>query len=144
MSRKNAEVPDHATYDFFFRNIVRLRLKTSELQAAGKIAHKPYFPIQKDIGLTEEQAATVEQIAFDARQAVAAQDERAKAIITAFQARFPGGKVPEGGSPPPPPELKAMWKEREAIILRARDRIRASVGEEKFARVDNTPKHMLP
>jgi hypothetical protein len=139
-SRKNVELSDHATYDFFFRNIVRLRQKTSELQATGKITRKPYFPMKKDIGLTDDQVTILEGIAFAARRAVAEQDERTKAIIATFQARFPGGKVPQGGSPPPPPELKAMWKERETIILRARDQLKASLGEKEFARVDNYAK----
>jgi hypothetical protein len=55
--------------------------------------------------------------------------------------RFPDGKLPKSGSPPPPPELKALWEERNAIILRARDQIRAVFGEEEFARFDNYAKY---
>jgi hypothetical protein len=76
VSRKNVELPDHATYDFFFRNIVRLRQKTSELQAARKISHKPYFPMKKDIGLTDDQVATLEGIAFAAHQQSSARKRR--------------------------------------------------------------------
>lgn len=139
-SRQSTEVPDHAVYNFLFHNVVRLREKTRELQAQGRAGQKPYFPLQREARLTEGQATALEAIAFACRQQVTQQDEKAKAIIIAFQSRFPGGRVPEGGSPPPPPELKVMWEERNAVILRARDRLRAAFGEEEFARFDNYAK----
>lgn len=65
------------------------------------------------------------------------QDEKAQKIITAFRARYPGGKVPQGESlPPPPPELTRLWEERKAIILHARDRLREAFGEQKFKQFD--------
>jgi hypothetical protein len=33
-----------------------------------------------------------------------------------------------------------MWEERNAMILRARDQLRAAFGEEEFARFDNYAK----
>jgi len=33
-----------------------------------------------------------------------------------------------------------MWEERIAMILRARDQLRATLGEEEFARFDNRAK----
>jgi hypothetical protein len=133
-------VPEHAAYDFLFRKVVRLREKTRELQAQGRVSHQPYFPLQRESGLNEAQATALEAIAFACQQEVARQDEKAKAVIEAFQARFPGGRVPKEGNPPLPPELQTMWEERNATILRARDRLRAAFGEEAFARFDNYVK----
>jgi hypothetical protein len=132
--------PDYAVYNFLFHKVVRLREKTRELQAQGRPAQKPYFPLQAEAGLNEGQATALEAIAFACQQQVAQQDEKAKAIINAFQSQFPEGKVPEGGAPPPPPELKTMWEERNAMILRARDQLRAAFGDEAFARFDNYAK----
>jgi len=120
--------------------VVRLREKTTELQAQGRIGLKPYFPLQQEAGLTEGEATALEAIAFACREQVRQQDEKAKAIIIAFQSHFPGGRAPESGAPPPPPELKTMWEERSAIILRARDQLRAAFGDEEFARFDNYSK----
>jgi len=131
---------DHAAYDFLFRNIVRLREKTRELQAQGRIARKDYYPFKKDVGISDEHSAALEAIAVACQQQVAQQDAKAKAVIAAFQSRFPGGKVPEGGSPPPPPELKSMWEERRAIVLRARDQLRLALGEDEFMRLDRYAK----
>lgn len=139
-SQQSPVAPDHVVYNFLFHKVVRLREKTRELQAQGRIGQKPYFPLQREAGLTEARATALEAIAFACWQQVAQQDEKAKAIINAFQSRFPGGRVPEGGAPPPPPELKAMWEERNAMILRARDQLRVAFGEEEFARFDNYAK----
>ncbi|HEX8847317.1 MAG TPA: hypothetical protein VF791_21920 [Pyrinomonadaceae bacterium] len=139
-SQQSPVVPDYVVYNFLFHKVTRLREKTRELQAQGRVEQKPYFPLQREARLTEGQATALEAVAFACRQQVKQQDEKAKAIINAFQSRFPGGKVPEGGSPPPPPELKTMWEERNAMILRARDQLRAAFGEEEFARFDNYAK----
>ena len=139
-SQKGRTVPDYAVNNFLFHRVVRLREKTSELQAQGQIGQKPYFPLQREAGLNEAQANALEAIALTCWQEVTRQDEKASAIIKAFQNQFPGGQVPKGGSPPPPPELKNMWEERNAMILRARDQLHAVFGEEAFARFDDYAK----
>jgi len=139
-SQQSGTVPDYVVYNFLFHKVVRLREKTRELQGQGRIGQKPYFPLRTEAGLTEGQSTALEAIAFACRQQVNQQDQKAKAIINAFRSQFPEGKDPEGGAPPPPPELKAMWEERNAMILRARDQLRAVFGEEEFARFDNYAK----
>jgi hypothetical protein len=133
-------VPDHVVYNSLFRKVVRLREKTRQLQSQNTIDGRNYHPLQREAKLSEDQAATLESIAFACRQQVIEQDNKANAIIQAFQSRFPGGRVPKGGSPPPPPELRALWGERMAIILRARDSLRAALGEEEFGRFDDFAK----
>lgn len=139
-SQQTSVVPDYVVYNSIFRKVVSLRNKTIELQSQGRIGQNRYFPLQRDAGLTESQASALEAIAFDCRKQVSHQDEKAKAIVNAFQSRFLGGRVPSGGSPPPPPELKAMWEERNAMILRARDQLRLALGAEQFTRFDNYAK----
>ncbi len=140
-SQQSPTAPDYVVYNFLFQKVVRLREKTTELQVQGRIGQKPYFPLQSEAGLTVSQATALEAIAFACRQQVRDQDEKAKAVIMAFRSsQFPGGRVPEGGAPPPPPELKTMQEERNAMILRARDQLRAAFGDEEFARFDNYAK----
>ena len=72
---------------------------------------------------------------------VAAQDAKAKVIIDRFRAQYPYGIVnPSFPLKPPSPELKEMQQERNNIILRARDQLRAELGEEAFARFDQFVK----
>lgn len=132
---------DSVVYGFLFHRVARLKEKTKELQMQRKISQTPYFGLQKDASLTDDQAIALDAIAESCQQQVRVQDEKAQKIISAFQDNFPGGKVPAGGSPPPPPELKAMWAERNAIILRHRDQLRSAFGSEAFLKLDNYAKY---
>lgn len=134
-------VPDHIVYGFVFRKVSVITNKTKELRALGRIGPKPYFALQKEAALSEAQAKLLEAIAAACEQEVKHQDEKARVIIEAFRAQFPDGRIPQGMTlPPPPPELKLMWEERNAIILRARDRLRAAFGEQEFHRFDQHAK----
>jgi hypothetical protein len=132
---------DYVVYNFLFHKVVKLSEKTKVLRAQGRIGQAHYFPLQREARLTDHHAAALEAIASACWRQVAQQDEKAKAIINNFQSKFPGGHVPEGGSPPPPPELKRMWEERIEMILSARDQLRATLGEEEFSRFDNRVKY---
>ncbi|HKP36365.1 MAG TPA: hypothetical protein VJT71_05865 [Pyrinomonadaceae bacterium] len=136
----NGKVPDEVVYDFLFRKVVRFREKTSSVQALTQIQQRKYFPIKAEAGLNEAQATTLEAVAFACQQEVARQDQKAMVIIKDFQALFPEGRVPKGGHPPLPPELKTLWEERKAMILRARDQLRGAFGEESFAKFDDYVK----
>lgn len=134
-------VPDHIVYGFVIRKVSIITNKTKELRASGRIGQKPYFAMQKDANLNDVQAKILESIASACQQEIERQDEKAKVIIEAFRSQFPEGKIPEGMTlPPPPPELKLMWEERNAMILRARDRLRAAFGEQEFHRFDQHAK----
>ena len=66
---------------------------------------------------------------------------RAKPLIAAYKAQYPGGQVPHGQIPgPPPAELRKLSEERDASVLRARDRLRARFGDDEFKRFDNFVK----
>lgn len=134
-------VEDSMVYGFLFHRVARLKEKTKELQMQRRISQKPYFALQKDASLTDDQAMALDAIAESCQQQVRVQDQKAQKIISAFQDNFPGGKVPAGGSPPPPPELKAMWAERNAMILRCRDQLRSVLGSEAFLKLDNYVKY---
>lgn len=102
--------------------------------ASGRIqAANP--ALVKEGNLNDAQARALESIAAATLQEVEQQDARARRIIDAFRAQYPNGIVPKGKKlPEPPPELKVMQEERNAMILRGRDRLRAALGEQEFAR----------
>ena len=134
-------VPEHVVYAFWFGKVNALNQRTRELQAQGRIGRTSYLPVQHEAGLTQAQARALSEIAAACMQEVTQKDERARIIIEAFRAQFPERRIPAGVTPPPPPpELRTMWEERNTIILRARDRLRAAFGEEAFTRFDNYAK----
>ncbi len=101
-------VPEHIVYGQMFNLLVAL-------DNAADYQHQA--------GLSDEQAAALKEIAIDCQREVEQQDAKARKIINAFRDKLAKIKPKPGASlPPPPVELAAMQEERNAIILRARDR----------------------
>ena len=130
-------VPEHIIYGFLFRNVTRNNERNIDLRAKGTVTKK-YFAFRRELGFTAEQSRLLTEIASDCESQVRQQDRNAQFIIAEFRARLP--KTKEAQAPPPPAELKTMWEERNAIILRARDRLRDALGEDTFDRLDNFAK----
>lgn len=127
-SQITPSVPDHIVYGFLFRNVTRNNERNRQLQANGS-----YFPLKREMGFTDEQARALSEIAAACEFEVKQQDQKAQLIIGEFRAKLPDSKV----APPPPPVLITMWDERNAMILRARDRLQSVLGGEAFNRLDN-------
>jgi len=129
-ARQDGSIPEHVAYDFLFRRTARFRKKAVE---AGR-PEVPDAAFHREARLNTAQARALEEVAAAVSRQVEAQDARARVVIERFRARYPGGVVPRGKKlPPPPPELRAMQEERNAIILRGRDHLRGLLGEQKFA-----------
>lgn len=132
------ETPEHKAYEFLFRRIARFRKRVVEV---GQ-------PLARDVGLQREarlsdaQMRVLENIAATCLQEVEAQDAEAQVVIKAFRAQyFPGGVVPQGQRlPPPPPGLEVMQQRRNAILLRGRGLVLASLGEGAFNQFDTFVK----
>ena len=92
-------------------------------------------------GLSKEQAAILEQIAKDCEREVALQDAKANKVIeesrTELEKRKPGSPIET------PPQLKQLQFERDQIILRHRDLLKAQLGPETFARVMQVARELI-
>lgn len=133
----DAAVPSHVVYRQLFHQVAALKEYADQLEREGK-THSPARGVfKRQAALNDEQVSILNQIAADCERDVKQQDLKAQVIIDAFRARYPDGRVPDGQVPAPPsPELVSMQAERNAIILRARDRLREAFGEEEFGRFE--------
>lgn len=133
-------VPDHIVYRMFLRDLYTFKLKAEESERQGN--HKSseaYRNIYKvPAGWTDEQARILEEIATECERQIKEVDAKAKKIIDERRALYyPNGKVQPGGQlAPPSPELKLLQEERNATILKFRDRIREALGEQEFHRLE--------
>lgn len=124
-------LPEHVAYEFLFRRSVFFRGRAA---SAGK--PQSLDPtLGREAGLRDEHIGVLDEIAAACLQEVKAQDEKARVLINSYRARYPARTLPQGQSlPPPPPELEAMQRERDAILLRGRDHLREALGESGFTR----------
>lgn len=137
------EIPEYVRYMFLFAHHHFNMKKAAELEKQGKDGSKFHSMFEHRAGLSDEEGIILDQVTSDCEQALAQQDAKAQAVIDAFRSRYPIGDLPAGVSlPPPPPELTTMQEERNAIILRARDRLHAEFGDAKFNRFDTFVKSL--
>jgi hypothetical protein len=92
---------------------------------------------QAKAGLNSGQLQALTSIAVNNERELKRLDEKAEAIIAAFHAQYPPGRLPSGVVPPPlPQEINVLQQQREATIMRFREQIRRMFGESEFARFD--------
>jgi hypothetical protein len=131
-----AQIPEHVLYRHLFHHVLALKKKAEEFEKNGKDATQVRTHFKRQAELSDGQVRLLDEAAaqYDEREKVL--DARAKVIIDAYKAQYPGGQVPYGQKPvPPPAELRNLSQERDALALRSRDQLRASLGSE-FERFD--------
>lgn len=132
------EIPDFVIYRELFRHIKFLKEKAAEKEKKGEDGSSYRNFHKRQAKLDDRQAAALDRVAAQAEAKVERLDKRAKEIINAARAEFPGGRIPEGQTPPEPPaELRAMQDERVGTLMKARDELRAAFGEREFRRFDD-------
>lgn len=136
------DVPDQIAYRHLFRHAAAFKAKADENERQGKNAEhlRGFFKHKAD--LTDAQAQMFDQIAVQCVSEMKLIDDRAKPIIEAYKAQYPNGQVPHGQLPAPPPaELQLLTRERNELVLRKRDELRAAFGEDAFGRFQQFVKN---
>ncbi|MCP9494728.1 MAG: hypothetical protein MSG64_09760 [Pyrinomonadaceae bacterium MAG19_C2-C3] len=134
-------VPEHVTYNQVFRHLKELDKQADDEEKKGKDAkhlRKLYKHLAK---LDDAQAVILDRVAADTNRDVERLDAAAQKIIKAFREKHKGKKRID--LPAPPPELMVLSQERKQTILRARDRLRFSIGEEAFDKFDKFLKERV-
>jgi hypothetical protein len=135
LASSSPEMLEHVPYMILFHHIrvIKEQAEENERQSGRKSALPSRF--MEEASLNDNQFQMLKTVALDCEQQVQVFDKKAQVIIEAARARFPGGVIPQGQElPPPPPELLSLQREHDALILRCRDRVRASLGEQEFVR----------
>ena len=127
------EVPDQIAYRHLFRYVGKLKEEAEELEGRGKDATSYRTHFKRAANLSEYHAEALDNIATQYLSEVQVVDARARQVIESYRAQYPGGKVPKGETPAPPPsELKQLREQRDAITLRYRDSLRSTFGEDEY------------
>jgi hypothetical protein len=138
---KPAEVPDHVVYRHLFHHLVALKKKAEDAEKNGEDATQYRTHFKRKAELSDYQASILDDTAAEYDQQEKLLEARAKPLLDAYKAQYPDGKVPHGQRPAPPPaELRALSEERDALVLRMKERLRTVFGEGEFNRFDNFVK----
>jgi hypothetical protein len=138
------EYPEHVPYMFLLEHVNRIRKQGDKLNRQGKDGSGFQRRLKNALDLNDQEFQSIDEIASHCESEVEQLDKKAAEIIAAFRLQYPPGKVPEGVIiPPPPAELLGLQEMRNSAILRARDRIRDVLGQDKFARFDEQVKRYL-
>ena len=140
------QVPAHAVYNEFFFHVNFLRKKAAKEEAAGKEAGALRSFYKRQAKLDDAQNLTVDKAAADLERELDRVDQKIARVIEKFRADVQAMEIKPGQRPPDPPVgLKAMQEERDALVMRALDGLRASLGGEAFGRLDQyIQQHIAP
>ncbi len=134
---QNRQVPEHIPYRILFHQVYVLNQEANKAEAQGKHGSAASFRswFKLDAELSDAQARILNEVAAACENDVKQVDKKAKVILDARRAHYPDGKLMPGQEPlPPSEELKVLQQERNTTILQCRDRLRAALGEQEFAR----------
>ncbi|HEX3143574.1 MAG TPA: hypothetical protein VHQ64_06350 [Pyrinomonadaceae bacterium] len=131
-------IPDFEVYRQMFHHHVTMKQKADELEKQGKDAKVLREFYKRQANLTEQEAQAFDDIASDCEKQVAQQDAKARAIVDKALAANGNGKLAAGQKPPAPPEeLRTLWNERNATIMRAKYALQAAFGDSEFSRFES-------
>jgi len=130
--QQSRSIPDYVTYRVLLHQAVLFNKQAEEAASKGKsdAAHAYRNAFKQDAELSDEQVSKFNQVADTCEQEVQAQDAKARVVIDARRAEHQR----TGQVVPPSPELETMQQERNAIILRCRDRLHKAFGEQEWER----------
>lgn len=133
-----SQAPDHVVYRQFFRHLVALKERASQMESASRNGKALRDHYKNKIGLKDKDADLLDEIASESEREVQKIDRKAQKIIGGLRNKYPNGRVPEGEQlPPPPPELKTLQRQRDMAVMRGRHRLMTELGEYGFQQVDD-------
>ena len=128
-------IPEFEVYRQLFHHHVTMKKKADELEKQGKDAKFLRDFYKREAKLTDDQARAFDEIATKCEDEVSRQDAKADAIIQKALTKNGNGKLTKGAQPPEaPPELRSLWDERNAIIMKYRYGLEAAFGGSEFKR----------
>lgn len=138
--RPRAQIQDHVLYRHLFHHVSALKKKADDAEKDNKDATQFRTHFKRLADLDDVQVRLLDLVAAQYDQQEKVLDARAKPIIDAYKAQYPGGQVPHGQIPHPPPmELRRLSEQRDALALQSRDQLRAAFGN-NFERFDKFVK----
>ncbi len=128
-AQRDDSLPLFVRYGILFRRLTGSQTASQDSATPAKTNEVRYAAmLQREAVLNDNEMRSLLEIAKECQRQVAELDARAKAIIQAARAQALNE---------PPPELAQLQQERNSTILKARETLQTTLGEEAFQRLDN-------
>ncbi|HTC75773.1 MAG TPA: hypothetical protein VK684_09370 [Edaphobacter sp.] len=128
----SSDQADTTAYRILFRQ-ANLYKKLAD-QADATSTPKPQLRriLAARYGFSNSDIATLTRLALAYQSEVAVIRQQVLTIFRNDQVRFPFGTIPKGADTSPPPELKDLQNQEDALTLHYRNLLRTSMREEDF------------
>ncbi len=134
----------HIIYGAFFRHVLALEDAAVQHDKEGRNGNEVRAYYQNVMKLTDAEAATVKKIARDCQNAADELEVKARKVIDAAWAPYPGHRVPVGVKPPAlPDELRQLERERIETIKTYVQKMETALGPATFRKVDAHVQRVL-
>jgi hypothetical protein len=135
---------DQYLYGHFFAHVSRVNQQAEEAEQLGMNSGylRGYF--QTTVQLTAAEAVLLNQVAADLSAQLAAYDANAKQVRTDWHVVVQRSRLNHEAIPPTPAQVRSLQPGRDALILQARDRLRQSLGDAEFGRLDSYVRSHAP
>ena len=116
---RSKPMPDTAFFPLVFRHILHTQNLPGQLIGPDGIADATRFTYIEKAGLNPAETTAFAQVALDYQRAVAPLDAQAKSIIRGIRLKYPGGRIPEGQSPPTvPAEIYELKAQHDRLVIK--------------------------
>lgn len=133
------DAPKHVVYGLLFREVASFKKIAREKELKGEDGSFLHRHHKENLKLDDAQAEALRKVAEETDREARKLDREARKIIDKERARHPDGRLRDGESPPPPPaELTALQRQRDAVVMKGREELRAALGDTEFQRFDET------
>ncbi len=131
----SSDQTDTTAYRTLFRRVILYKNLADQTEAAH--SPKPHLRriLPERFALSDADSASLERLALAYQGEIGPIHQQAETVIKTFHARFPLGIIPHGVDHSPPPELKEIQQQEDAVALRYRDLLRNSMIEEDFQKL---------
>ena len=133
-----SSLPADVLYRAFFRHVEALDQAAAAVESKqGKNGSDLRNYYQRILGLTDQEAAVLKQVASACNHAVQQQDERARNVINAARSQTPRLLASAAAIPAPPAALKQLGEGRTSISTAYLQSLQSSLGSGAATKLDD-------
>jgi hypothetical protein len=125
---------DKTIYYILFHHLEVIKAEAAKAVLEGKTPIDNHALYKSQAKLDNVQTQFLFQTAESCMLEIKPINDEITAVVKKSRDKYPNGELKEGDNIPlPPEELEGLWKQKDEIVLKYKDILQSTFGEEKFA-----------